>query len=183
LEQRISYLEEENSFLKRYNEKLKIDADCIELGPKIQNSFYQNIFINDMKKDISHSNEELQKYRGRITELENLNEKLQEKNEYLVKLVNKYRAMVPKKSQNLTPILNEKNSISKVSRHRLKSSSDFESFFIDSKESNSSIIKPTLMHNSKYEFLLSKGATGHINILEQLHSIISVFDNCHEVTE
>lgn len=182
LEQRISNLEEENAFLKKYNQKLKIDLDCIELDPKIQNSFYQNI-AKKYGNDAFNSNEELMRYKNRITELKLLIQKLQMKNEYLVKLVNKYRAMVPMRSQNLTPSFDKKDSASKISRHRLKSSCDMDSLGFDSKESNSSLIKSVLIHHTKSESLQSKGAAGPINVLEQLHSIISAFDNWQDATE
>lgn len=72
-----------------------IEAECIDIAPKVQNSFYQNIFISDMKKDIDISQEEINKYRLHITELQAQIDNLTQDNEYLAKLVKKYRIMVP----------------------------------------------------------------------------------------
>lgn len=86
-EQTIKQLEQENSQLKSLIESMKNDQDSNDLLPKIHNSYYQNIYINDMKKDLASFTEEHSKYRIRIAALESEVEKLKSNNEYLNKLL------------------------------------------------------------------------------------------------
>ena len=41
LEMRLEELESENEFLKKYNEKLLMEAEFMDIAPKVQTSFYK----------------------------------------------------------------------------------------------------------------------------------------------
>lgn len=181
LEIQLKQIQDENEFLKKYNQKLKMDADCIELGPKIQNSFYQNIFINDMKRDIHSSNEEVNKYRLQITELKGQVEKLTQRNEYLNKLVKKYRETYTETNYHLQePKISV--HLNKGSPFRLKNSVELDNYLLDSKESTSSIPKQMNIHHAKSESLISRGGN-YMNVLEHLHSTFTSYDNSLDLTD
>lgn len=99
MEEMIDNLQSENQNLNSYNEKLLIEAECLGTDSQVKSSFYQNMLINDLQKEVDSAHEKMEQYKMQAAELKSQVDSLKSENEYLNKLVNRYRLMVSQKSE------------------------------------------------------------------------------------
>lgn len=91
---RVKELELENAELKEYNRRLLGDDETSVFKSTDVHSFYQDVFITDLNKEIHSINEEAGVYKKQISEQAMQIEKLQKEVQHLNKVVNRYRNTV-----------------------------------------------------------------------------------------
>jgi len=131
-----------------------------------------------MKKDINISMKEISNYRVRIAELESQVDNLTQKNEYLNKLVQKYREMIPevKPKEDISSIKRHGHKVSKAIFLPQNSIESSECGVLDSKDMLSSpSLKPLPLAHTRSEST-AKMHSSPLHLLENLHSLMTQFE-------
>ncbi|CAI2383062.1 unnamed protein product [Moneuplotes crassus] len=107
--QKIQDLEQENTDLRDYNRKLlKLEDNSSILSTDVH-TFYQDVFITDLNKQIDKNNQKEGEYKKQITEQAIIIEKLQKEVQHLNKVLNRYRNIVNELTKKENGLLKSQN--------------------------------------------------------------------------
>jgi hypothetical protein len=86
--------------LEKLNEEMLLeDGDSHRMGPSSVHSFYQDIFITDLQKELAQKDDEISSIKQQLLKQSTQFKQLQEKNEKSMKIIRMYREMVRQREQ------------------------------------------------------------------------------------